>query len=147
MSQAFEFLRFAAVGILNTVLDASVLNLLLLGTKRQELVFYSLFKAVSFTLAVIFSYFMNKSFVFKKEGSFKAFVFVSVVGALLNVGLASFGNKTCGNFLGQHLFILCANLGFLLGAGAVFVWNFFGYKLVVFRGPSVALAKKKENSF
>ncbi len=132
MNQVFEFLRFGFVGFLNTVLDASVLNLLLLTTKRQELVFYSLFKAISFTFAVVFSYFMNKSFVFKKDGSFKTFVFVSIVGALLNVGLATSGNKICGNFLGQHLFILCANLGFLLGAGATFVWNFLGYKYFVF---------------
>ena len=133
MSQVFEFLRFAFVGILNTVLDASVLNLLLLATKSQELVYYSLFKGISFTIAVIFSYFMNKNFVFKKQGDFKVFTVVSIIGALLNVSSATLGNKVCDNFLGQHLFILCANLGFLLGSAVTFAWNFLGYKLVVFK--------------
>ena len=133
MSQVFEFLRFAFVGILNTVLDASVLNLLLLATKSQELVYYSLFKGISFTIAVIFSYFMNKNFVFKKQGDFKVFTVVSIIGALLNVSSATLGNKLCGNFLGQHLFILCANFGFLLGAGITMAWNFLGYKFIVFK--------------
>lgn len=132
MSQAFEFLRFAVTGILNTVLDASVMNLLLLATGRQELVYYSLFKAISFTIAVIFSFFMNRNFVFKKNGDFKLFVFISIVGALLNVGSATLANKVCGGFLGQHLFILCANLGFLLGASLTIAWNFLGYKYFVF---------------
>lgn len=136
MSQVFEFLRFAFVGILNTVLDASVLNLLLLATGRQELVYYSLFKGISFAIAVIFSFFMNRNFVFKKNGDFKLFVFISIVGALLNVGSATLGNKLCGNFLGQHLFILCANLGFLLGASLTIAWNFLGYKYFVFLARS-----------
>ena len=133
MNQVFEFLRFAITGILNTVLDASVLNLLLLATKKQELVYYSLFKAVSFAIAVAFSYFMNKNFVFKKQGDFKLFAFISIIGALLNVGSATLGNKVCGNFFGQHLFILCANLGFLIGSATTLAWNFLGYKLVVFK--------------
>lgn len=132
MNQLFEFLRFAFVGFLNTVLDASVLNLLLLAIGRQELVYYSLFKAISFAIAVVFSYFMNKNFVFKKQGDFKLFAFISIIGALLNVGSATLGNKVCGSFLGQHLFILCANIGFLLGASLTIAWNFLGYKFFVF---------------
>ena len=132
MSQVFEFLRFAITGLLNTVLDASVMNLLLLATGRQELVYYSLFKSISFAIAVIFSFFMNKNFVFKKQGDFKVFVFISIIGALLNVGSATLGNNICGNFLGQHLFILCANFGFFLGAGVTIAWNFLGYKFFVF---------------
>ncbi len=133
MSQVFEFFRFAITGILNTVLDASVLNLLLLATKSQELVYYSLFKGISFTIAVIFSYFMNKNFVFKKQGDFKVFAVVSIIGALLNVSSATLGNKVCDNFLGQHLFILCANFGFVLGSAVTLAWNFLGYKFIVFK--------------
>ncbi len=133
MSQVSEFLRFAITGALNTVLDASVLNLLLFATGRQELFYYSLFKATSFAIAVVFSYFMNKNFVFKKQGDFRVFAIISIIGALLNVGSATLGNKVCDNFLGQHLFILCANLGFLLGASLTIAWNFLGYKLIVFK--------------
>jgi len=118
---------------LNTIVDASVLNFLLFATSRQELVFYSLFKGVSFSVAVIFSFFMNRFFVFKKQGNFKIFIAISIIGAFLNIGVATLANKVCIANLGQHLFILCANIGFLAGATTTIIWNYLGYKFFAFK--------------
>jgi len=133
MSRASEFFRFVFVGVLNTVLDFGVLNALLFLTGKQELVFYSLFKTISFSVVVIFSFFMNRSFVFKKQGDFKVFLIVSIAAALLNVSSAALAVKFCGTYLGQNLFIFCANFGVFFGILIAFVPNFFGYKLLVFK--------------
>lgn len=138
MNRVFEFLRFLGVGVLNTLIDWSVLDALLWLTGRQEEKYYLIFKSLSFICAVVFSYFMNKFFVFRKQdkgvkNEFPKFIAISIFSLILNVSAAFFGRQFCEAQLGQHLFILCANLGALTGTVLTVISNYLGYKFLVFK--------------
>lgn len=132
-----QFTKFAAVGFLNAAVDFGVLNLLIFITGIPSGIYFSVFKAVSFTIASVNSYIWNRLWVFgskeKKTGKeFAQFLTVSVIGAVINVGAASFVvNYITPQFgLGPKLW---ANVGAVAGAAAGLFWNFLGYKFVVFK--------------
>ncbi len=140
-----EIARFIGVGVLNTFVDFFVLNILIaifgLGQGGFRFAF---FKACSFLVALVNSYFFNKYFVFKKQDSLSVskskeagkFATVSVIGFLINVLIStlifSLGNVL---FSAQNPSIL-ANLGAIFGTAVVLVWNYLGYKFFVFNQPT-----------
>lgn len=140
----FQFLKFGVVGVLNTLVDLGVFNLLifLFGLVHGPL--FAVFKTISFVVAVVNSYFMNKHLVFNtqrtltltekgKSTEFSLFLIVSIVGLLLNV-LVSYAVFATGKMLAPETsYYLFANLGALLGSGVVMLWNFLGYKFFVFK--------------
>src|SRR4051812_2640671 len=85
-----KFIRFGMVGTANTVIDLSILYVLiaLFGTKL-----FPFYKGISFMCALLNSYFMNKryTFQFKKEQSrtFLPFIFFSLVAFIINIASAS----------------------------------------------------------
>jgi len=134
----FQFGKFLLVGTLNTFIDLGVLNLLMLFSGIAAGFYYSLFKAISFSIANLNSYFWNKYWTFeatsKKKISreFGEFYLVSIAGLLINVLTASI----VVNLIGPHFGLnqkLWANVGALVATFAGFTWNFFGYKLIVFK--------------
>jgi len=133
----FEFVKFFLVGVSNTFLDLGVLNLLILIFSFGSGIYYSLFKAISFLVAVSNSYFWNKTWVFeskkkeiKKEGL--KFLLVSVGGLIINVGIASLVVGVGGEVFKVSPKIL-GNLGAILAVFGSMFWNFFGYKFFVFK--------------
>lgn len=136
----FQLAKFLLVGALNTFVDLGALNALIAFTGIATGLGYSLFKGISFALAVMNSYFWNRQWTFRRQKKpiskeFLQFFLVSTIGFLLNVGTASFiVNIVSYQFtvspISQNLW---ANIG---GVGAAFVsltWNFVGYKLFVFK--------------
>lgn len=135
-----QFSRFLIIGILNTGIDFAVLNLLIFifgGAKTG--IYYPVFKTISFLVAVINSYLLNKYWTFaggvktksvKKEGFY--FLVVSIFGFLLNVGLALLIFSLITAFYPQNVWI-ASNLGAITGTLAVLFFNFIGYKFVVFK--------------
>lgn len=128
--------RFAMVGILNTVLDFAVLNLLMTTTGTDEGAMASTFKGFSFIVAVVNSYYWNKYWTFeskkKVNKEFMQFFVVSAIGFGLNVGLFSLVVNVFGP-VGSVSTTAWANVGALAGTLAGIVWNFLGYKLIVFK--------------
>ncbi len=134
--------KFILVGILNTLLDLGVLNLLLFTAETSSGGIYTFFKGISFSVAVINSYFWNKLWTFKKseEGldnsktgkELLQFFIVSVIGFGINVGIATFVVNTIGSQFGLSD-VLWANIGAISATVASMVWNFLGYKFVVFK--------------
>ena len=129
--------KFALVGALNTVLDLGILNFLILVSGIASGVFYSVFKGISFTVAVVNSYFWNKFWTFKKkegnaEKEFLQFLIVSVIGFGINVGVASFVVNLVGPQFGLSPKIW-ANVGAITATFCAMTWNFLGYKFIVFR--------------
>lgn len=136
------FVKFSLVGAFNTAVDFAVLNVLifLFGTGGHgEL--YVVFKTVSFLAAVVNSYYLNKTWVFArknpvgespraKEGAL--FLAISSIGLLLNVAISAgvFFIVTPILPISAHF---AANIGASLGSGAVLLWNFLGYKYIVFQ--------------
>ena len=130
--------KFIVIGGLNTFLDFGVLNFLMLFSGVATGAGYSGFKGISFIIAVANSYFWNKYWVFestgeKQKGEFLKFFIISAVGFGINVGIASF----TVNFVGAPEGIasnLWANIGAALAVVFSLIWNFLGYKFLVFKG-------------
>ncbi len=132
-----QFAKFAAVGALNTLLDLGILNLLIYLSGFSAGIYFSLFKGCSFIIANINAYFWNRYWTFGAQGSanireFIQHLTVSVVGFLINVGLASFVVNIIGPLGGISL-ERWANVGALSAVAASLVWNFIGYKIFVFK--------------
>lgn len=141
----FQFGKFAVVGFFNAAVDFGVLNVLIFLTGITAGAYYSLFKASSFIVANVNSYFWNKWWTFKKkdvleEGmgepgaakQYTQFFIVSVIGLGLNVGAASL----VVNIVGPQFGIGAAgwaNIGAVAGSAAGLIWNFVGYKFIVFK--------------
>lgn len=62
--------RFAVVGIINTAVDLAVLNTLIAVSHRgRSGLLYSLFKAISFLVAVLNSYWLNSRWTFRQTAA------------------------------------------------------------------------------
>lgn len=134
-----EVIKFGSVGVLNTLVDFLVLNILILAfTVGKNGEFYTFFKSISFVVAVINSYMFNKYWVFARENNEmkikEGFLFftVSIFGFLLNISISTLAFIFVTNSLdfGHHW---GANTGALVGSVVVLAWNYIGYKLIVFR--------------
>ncbi len=137
-SAVFQFGKFASVGFANTAVDFGVLNLLLLLFGITGGICYSIFKGASFTIAVIHSYVWNKFWTFKRKkteqvgGEFVQFLVVSLIGLGINVGIASL----IVNYISAPAVVsptLWANIGAAAAVAISMVWNFLGYKFIVFK--------------
>ena len=129
----YQLGKFFLVGSLNTFLDLGILNLLIFATSIADGFYFSAFKGMSFLIAVINSYFWNKLWVFQSsKGGFIQFFVVTVIGFFLNVGVASIMVNVVGP-LGGISPQLWANVGALTALIVTLVWNFVGYKFIVFK--------------
>jgi len=148
--------KFVIVGVINTGIDFAVLNLLTSLTKIYSGKWIVVFNSISFTAAVINSYFMNKRWTFhqsadiarppadnqklnsKERGQkqtpkeFMQFVIVSVIGISINdiivYGITTFTAPLFG--LSEKLWVNAAKI---CATATSMVWNFIGYKFFVFK--------------
>lgn len=131
--------RFAVVGVLNTVLDFAVLNVLINLSQVSEGSLANAFKGISFIVAVVNSYYWNKywTFEFKQrvKSEFLQFFVISAIGFGLNVGAFHLVVNVVGP-LGDIATKAWANFGALAGTLAGLAWNFIGYKFIVFKKNS-----------
>ena len=127
--------KFLAVGVLNTAIDFGVLNILSMATGITAGFKLGGVNIPGFTIAVLNSYFWNKAWVFeKKEGSLKSFgqfIAVSVGGLVLNSALVAFitGFIPPPSGITTELWL---NIAKIIATIIAFVWNFLGYKFIVF---------------
>jgi len=128
-----QFIKFGVVGALNTVIDFGLLNLLV-QVFGWPVVWAN---AVSFSVAVINSYLLNKRWTFRNQSrahvrQFSMFGLVSVVGLLLSSVLVHYGTEV----LGAHSFGLAFawqyNVAKAVSVVVVLLWNFFASKYLVF---------------
>lgn len=133
----YQFAKFAAVGSLNAAIDFGLLNLMIFSTGIASGAWYSVFKGASFLCATTNSFFWNKHWTFearqtakKKEAAL--FYAWAAGGWVLNVSVASVVVNGIGIPAGISASVW-ANVGALVGVGASFLWNFLGYKFVVFK--------------
>lgn len=132
-----QFSKFIIVGVINTAIDFGVLNILIFVTGRSSGIYYSVFKSISFSIAVINSYFMNKYWTFSshdsaKAGEFAKFLIVNLIGLGINVGAASYIVNIIGAPIGISP-VLWANLGAISAVIVTLFWNFLGMKFLVFK--------------
>ncbi len=134
---ALQLRRFLLVGCINTALDLGVLNLLIILTHvGQRGPWFTLFKAGSFSVALVNSYFMNHGWTFRHHGKSRSvmqaghFVIVSLIGALLNISSSSYIATFIPPIAGAEKF--WPTIAALVGAACGLGCNFLGYRHVVF---------------
>jgi len=132
-----QFSKYALVGFSNLTIDFGVLNILIYLTDRDKGIYFTVFKTISFSFALINSYIWNRFWSFENRDVSKAgkqfitFVSVALGGLLINVALASFiVNSIHVDSVSSRIW---ANIGAIISGFAVIGWNFTGYKFVVFR--------------
>lgn len=133
---------FGLVGILNTVIDYAVFNLIIFGPGVRPFVanFFST------SAALTFSYFMNKRYVFKHAGKFDAksaalfFGFTAFgLWIIQGVGLALIVHWTQTNLpdlYAEHEFLV-VNGAKLVASVASIAWNFTTYNSIVFKKETI----------
>jgi putative flippase GtrA len=143
----YQFAQFAAVGTLNSFIDVGVFNLetFLLGTAAISTTMFAVFKAISFLGATTNSFFWNKYWTFSAdraahpEGAIKegreavAFYVIAGIGWAVNVGVATLVKVLEPSGVATKVWVnIVAPLS---GVAASFLWDFFGYKYIVFKKP------------
>jgi len=130
----WQLAKFGLVGVLNTAIDFGILNFLSVLTSATAGTALIPIKIGSFSVALVNSYFWNKGWVFegKKRASPVTFAIVSALGIIINVGTV-YALTTIieapGN-ISPSLWLNVANVG---ATGLSMVWNYLGYRLVVFK--------------
>ncbi|MFO7807548.1 MAG: GtrA family protein [Candidatus Moraniibacteriota bacterium] len=141
-----QFVRFGLIGGMNTGIDLIILYILMTSFGINEGLGYMFFKTFSFSAAATFSYFMNKTWAFKDNSKknqvqkFSQFFIISVIGAGINVGTATLVVTFIKPAIGlADLGVITLTgelwgiIGGLCGTAVGLLWNFFGYKFLVFK--------------
>ncbi|MBI1838954.1 MAG: GtrA family protein [Candidatus Colwellbacteria bacterium] len=130
--------KFIGVGLVNTFVDFAVLNSLIYVTGVESGRYLLLLNSISFLVAVANSYFMNKYWTFNADNggmgvqAYK-FLTVSLVGAAINSGFV-YGITTYITPPFESIGpISWVNMAKVVATGASLIWNFLGYKFIVFR--------------
>lgn len=137
ISILYQVAKFVLVGALNTFVDLGILNGFILVTGVASGTGYLLFKTVAFAAALTNSYLWNKHWTFESTGAKTKdeaiqFGLVSVVGFFLNIATAHIVVNVIGPQAGLAAGIW-GNVGALAAIVVALFWNFFGYKLWVFK--------------
>lgn len=131
----YQFAKFAAVGTLNSFINLGVGNALAAITNITSGWQVTLFSVVSSLVATTNSFFWNKLWTFDSKGgnvSVQAvkFYLITGVGIVLNAAAVTLVNSLRPGALDGKVWL---NVAFLSGIAASFLWNFLGYKFIVFK--------------
>lgn len=131
-----ELGKFGVIGATNAAVDFGVLNILVYWTAVTKGKYYALFKACSFSVAVVHSYLWNKYWAFESGGSvsgkeFIEFISVYLVGMIINVGVAAYvANRISPKFgLSEKAW---ATISAMAGSVAALLVSFVGFRVFVF---------------
>ncbi|MDO8435840.1 MAG: GtrA family protein [bacterium] len=134
----FQAAKYLLIGVLATIMDLGVLNLLINISGIAAGLYFSVFKGISFIVATCSKYAGDKFWAFEKMEKkgigkeFGQFFLVTLVGFVINVGVASFVVNNVGPQFGLTP-KLWANVGGIVAAFGGMAWNFIGYKFIVFK--------------
>jgi len=135
-----KFAKFAAVGVMNTLVDAGILIFLASSSAVYTGIQIGGYNMISSSIALINSYFWNKLWVFERKDSknkyeFIEFISVTIIGLLLNSGIVyiitTFIRPSGGlGSVADDKWLLVAKAA---ATAVTLFWNFIGYKLIVFK--------------
>ncbi len=132
-----QFLKFALIGGFNTALDFGVINLEMWIFKIYAGWPILVFNGISFMIASTNSFFWNRFWTFKSKDGERAgfqyvqFIIVTAIGLGINSSIVYLGT-TFVNPLFDLSPPLWANGIKILATAISLIWNFAGYKFIVF---------------
>jgi len=136
-----QIIRYALVGVLNTVIDLGVLNLLV------QILGWNLIAAntVAASLAIINSYLWNKYWTFaNRDGGhirqLSLFVIINLIWVLLSDMLVHFGTLVLQTWFANWQYWWQYNLAKCVVVGIIMALNFITYKWLVFNDRKQPLA-------
>lgn len=133
-----QLLHFAAVGSMGVIIDFGLLNLLswVTGiTKGWGIVPLNI---ISFSAALTVSFLLNKRWTFKDTSQtdnfkkFNLFLIISLLGLAINTSVVALITSNVNPALAVGPYFLL-NFAKIIATGASGLWNFSGYKMVVFK--------------
>lgn len=132
-----QFAKFIAVGLANTSIDFGVLNTLSYFTGITAGIGLVPLNSISFIIAMTNSFFWNKFWVFEeREGGatkeFGIFIAVTAIGLAINSAMVVFITSYFDPFFNLNP-AQWENVAKLLATFLSLIWNFTGYKFVVFK--------------
>ncbi len=123
----YQLVRFVGIGFLNTAVDFAVLNFLMFYFDVFKGYAVGGFAAVSFTAAMLHSYFWNKYWAFRQQDQLRLIAnlgqfFAAAVLGVAILALVVFGAQQKYDFPYYFLMIL------ILGLGELLLWRVFKLK-------------------
>lgn len=134
----FQAAKFALIGALATLVDLGVYKFLALIVDLDFDWSRNTYKGAAFAVATFAKYWGNKFWAFEKmeKGGMRKelvkFYVVTAIGLIVNVGIFSLVVNSVGPRFGVPL-KTWETLGVIIASVAVAVWNFSGYKFIVFK--------------
>lgn len=134
----YQLAKFVLIGALFAFFDLVVLNSLMGYFGITSGIDYSIFVATSFTITTIIKYIGDKFWAFEKGEKekmgmeFSSYFVITVVSGGIQVLVASLIVNTIGVQFGLNP-LIWANLGKIFGIVVASIWNFVGYKFIVFK--------------
>ena len=132
-----QTIRFVFVGILNTIIDFGIFNLLadyVIGLQTSWTYFAC--KSIAFIFAMTNSFFLNSSFTFKeherKKGVWWRFALITIATFVLSSGIST----EVFHILRSHTSlsaIIAGNASVVVSVLVGMFTNFIGYKFFVFK--------------
>ena len=141
-----QFAKFAVVGVLNTAIDFGVLNIISLITGVTSGVIVGGVNVPGVALALVNAYFWNKYWVFSHRDDKGAlndlpkFLLVSGTGILVNSGIVILTTSYPILSINAKTWL---NLAKLFATAFSLVWNFLGYKFIVFRSSGSDMPQRE----
>lgn len=141
----YKLVRFVCVGIINTLTDLSILNILVFAF-NLKLLFAN---CISASISIVISYFWNHILVFQRKhklsiGLFAKFVVVTGLSILAVQSLIIFAVEhlltikeitTATHLANTQAKLIQVNSAKIVAVAGGMVWNFVLYHLVVFTDP------------
>ncbi len=136
-----QLAKFILVGAFNTLLDWSVVNLLIIVSDIATGTAFYLFNVISFLIANLASFFWNKHWTFanKKErekekgkNQLVQFIVISLIGLSIKTVIAGVVNNEV-KAPAEITAGLWNNIALLVATTFSMAWNFLGYKFLVFK--------------
>ena len=132
-----ELARFGLVGVSNTAINFGVLNILIMFTGINKGLGFALMQAVAFAAALFNSYMWNSHWSFENSKArtaqeFAVFFLVTFIGLLLN-SMTGYVVSTLIAPLSGANHTQWANVANLAGTLITAVWDFLGFKYIVFK--------------
>jgi len=134
----FQLGKFLLIGVFFALIDLGVLDILMKIFGITEGIAYSVFVAISFIVVTSIKYIGDKFWAFEKTEKekmgmeFGRFFIITLISGGIQTVIASLVVNTIGPQLGVSS-LIWANIGKISGIITASIWNFLGYKFIVFK--------------